>query len=186
MKRDKIPVSKPDSSDPNSILANQKKCAEVLIRKYNNLYPSEKEQRKCIIKELLGSVGNDFMIEQPFTCTYGQNVHIGENFYANVECLFLDEANIEIGNNVLMGPHVGIYTVKKTLGGEAPTPPHPVKIGNDVWIGGNVTILPGVTIGNNALIIAGSIVTRNIPENAIAAGNPAKVIKYIDVTIEID
>lgn len=155
-----------------------------IISEYNRLYASQKEQRKRIMEELLNHFGTGSTIESPFHCDYGHNIHIGENFYANTGCMLKDKAMIKIGDNVMFGPNVGIYTSGKPFGikGENDKIPEytsPVIIGNDVWIGGNAIILAGVTIGNNAMIGAGSIVTCDIPADTIATGNPAKVIKKI-------
>lgn len=164
------------------------KKVEELINIYNNfLYPSEIDNRQRIIKELLGSIGDNFIIEQPFFCDHGYNIHIGKNFYANSGCTLHDTTSINIGDGVMLGPNVKLYTEGRHLNskGENITHTYPISIGNDVWIGGNVVILPGVTIGDNAFIVTGSIVCSNIPSNAFAEGNPARVIKYIKTNNEV-
>lgn len=155
--------------------------AKELLFEYNHLPPSKKEERQAVLKELLGSTGERFFIDPPFYCDYGYNIHVGENFYANVGVTILDCGRVLIGDNVLVGPNVGIYTVG-----------HPeniadrnawfeysrtTTIGNNVWIGGHAVITPGITIGDNTIIGAGSVVTRNIPSNVVAAGNPCRVIR---------
>lgn len=158
------------------LIAKKEKTKKV-VHAYNNyLYSSKVKYREDIIKDIFGCIGSNFCIERPFSCDCGYNIYIGRNFYANVGCTFIDAARIEIGNNVMLGPKVEIYTTRNPDSQRA----EPVIIGNDVWIGGNVTILPGVTIGDNALIASGSVVANDIPRNAFAAGNPAAVIKYVE------
>lgn len=150
---------------------------------YNNLKPSQTVKMREIIHDLLGSHGDKFQINQPFRCDYGENIHIGENFFANFNLTILDEADVKIGNNVFIGPNVSIYTACHPLDVETRNKAvewaEPVSIGDNVWIGGSVTIVPGVTIGDNVVIGAGSVVTRDIPDNCVAAGNPAHVIKHL-------
>ena len=157
--------------------------AQDLCFDYNNLQPSNLEERKNQIKKIVGKIGENFLIEQPFMCDYGYNIEIGDNFYSNHNLIILDAAKVIIGDNVFIAPNCGIYTahhpidvIERNRGLEYASP---VKIGNNVWIGGNVIILPGVTIGDNCTIGAGSIVTKDIPENSVAYGNPCKVAKKI-------
>ncbi|NDV96040.1 sugar O-acetyltransferase [Dysgonomonas sp. 521] len=169
----------PETIESQMVIRNRTKG---IILEYNNLYASQKEQRQRIMEKLLGHFGTGSAIEQPFHCDYGYNIHIGKNFYANTGCLLKDKAMIKIGDNVMFGPNVGIYTSGHPFGirsenNKMPEYILPVTIGNDVWVGGNVIILAGVTIGDNAMIGAGSIVTCDIPADTIAAGNPARVIK---------
>ncbi|MDR2949061.1 MAG: sugar O-acetyltransferase [Prevotella sp.] len=153
--------------------------AKSIIQEYNNLYASQKKRRQQLLQKLFGRFGLNSAIDQPFQCEYGYNIYIGKNFYANTGCLFDDYARIVIGDNVMLGPNVGIYTsahpfsVKEGVINLIA----PIVIGNDVWIGGNVIIMPGVIIGNNSMIGAGSVVLNNIPPDVIAVGNPAKPIK---------
>lgn len=150
---------------------------------YNKLAPSAFEERKVILQEVLGSIGNKFTIEQPFYCEFGYNIHLGENFFSNFNCVILDEAPVRFGKDVLLAPNVSIYTVNHALNADrrraALEYARPVTIGNNVWIGGNSVILPGVTIGDDTVIGAGSVVTKNIPAGVVAAGNPCKVIRVI-------
>lgn len=151
-----------------------------LLFEYNRLNYRDLKRRSELIKEMFGRVGENCFIELPFHTDYGSNVKIGDNFFANNGLTLLDTSTIEIGNDVLIASNVGIYTAGHALdpelrlktGGEYG---FPVKIGNNVWIGASVTILPGVTIGDNAVIGAGSVVTKDIPANVLAFGNPARV-----------
>lgn len=144
----------------------------------------DRDTRKALLTELLGSTGKDFLIEAQFRCDYGYNIHLGENFYANVGCTILDGAEVRFGNSVLLAPNVGIYTAGHPLNVEQRIVgieyAYPVTIGNNVWIGADVTILPGVSIGDNSVIGAGSVVNRDIPGNVVAAGNPCRVIKGVE------
>lgn len=170
-----------DASDDellSRLMATRKKLHE-----FNSLNPEDIDKQKETIRSLLGSTGEKFHFNQPFRCDYGCNIHIGENFFANFNLTVLDEAVVTIGDNAFIGPNVSIYTAchpieanhRNTLVEWA----EPVKIGDNVWIGGSVTILPGVTVGNNVVIGAGSVVTYDIPDNVVAAGNPACIIRQI-------
>ena len=145
--------------------------------------PSNVDERNKIIKKILGSTKQNFLIEQPFYCDYGYNISIGENFYANHNLIILDPGKVEFGDNVFIGPNCAFYTPQHPLDSETRNKgleyAFPIKIGNNVWLGGNVVVLPGVSIGDNSVIGAGSVVTKNIPPNVIAAGNPCKVIREI-------
>lgn len=164
-------------------LVKERARAKELVYELNHLPPSELEKRKELFILLLGKVGQNFTIESPFYCDYGYNIHLGENFYANTDCTILDVAPVIIGDNVLLAPHVSIYTAGHPLDAEQRQAGweygHPVTIGNNVWIGGNSVILPGVHIGDNAVIGAGSIVTKDIPANVLAVGNPCRVIRIL-------
>lgn len=153
------------------------------IRKFNDMAPADIEGQREILRSLLGSVGKRFHFNQPFHCDYGRNIHIGENFFANFNLTILDEAEVRMGDNVFIGPNVSIYTACHPLDAERRDKgvewAEPVTIGNSVWIGGGVTIVPGVTIGNRVVIGAGSVVTRDVPDDCVVAGNPARVIKKI-------
>ena len=148
-----------------------------LLWEYNSLRPSEEKRREEIIRNLLGSCGEKFHINQPFRCDYGCNVYIGENFFANFNLTILDEGEVRIGDNVFIGPNVSMYTACHPLNPEERNTgvewAEPITIGDNVWIGGSVTILPGVTIGNNA-------VSKDIPAGSLAVGNPCRVIRKTD------
>ncbi len=179
-KRDNNQIYNPNYDEE---LINEMLKTKDLCYEYNNLKPSETEKRKELIEKILGKAGKNIRIEQPFMCDYGYNIEIGENFYANHNLIILDAAKVEIGDNVFIAPNCNIYTashpidiIQRNKGLEYA---NPVKIGNNVWIGGNVTILPGVKIGDNCTIGAGSVVTKDIPANSIAYGNPCKVARKI-------
>lgn len=169
------------ASDPE--LSKERIYAQKACFYINSLSPELLKERNEILQRLLGSIKDNFKIEQPFHCDYGYNITIGENFYANYNCVILDCAEVNIGNNVMLAPNVSIYTAGHPIDAEKRNQEWeyaiPVKIGNNVWIGGNTVINPGIHIGDNTVIGSGSVVTRNIPGNVIAAGNPCKIIREI-------
>ena len=165
-------------------LSEERMACKKKIFEYNNTPPDQVERKREILKSLLGSCGDDYVnIESPFHCDYGYNISVGENFFANYNFVVLDVGKVTIGDNAQIAPNVAIYT--------AGHPVHPdsrnsgyeygidVTIGDNVWIGGNSCIMPGVTVGNNVVIGAGSVVTKDLPDNVIAFGNPCKVIREI-------
>lgn len=165
------------------LLLKERLYAKELIFDFNNSRPFDIEKRNTIIKNLFGRTGNTFLIEPPFRCDYGYNIEIGENFYANYNLTILDCNKVIIGDNVLIAPNVAIYTAGHPLHYEPRNEgfeyAFPIFIGNNVWIGGNAIINPGVKIGDNSVIGAGSVVTRSIPANVVAVGNPCRVLKEI-------
>ncbi len=165
-------------------LVNERLSANNKCYKYNKVKPSNLKKRDKLIRKLFGSAGKNIFVMQPFLCDYGYNIHVGDNFYVNFNAVFLDGAKITIGNNVLLAPNVTLSTAghaidreQRVLGLEFA---HPITIGDDVWIGANVTVLPNVKIGNNVIIGAGSVVTKDIPDNVIAVGNPCKILRKIE------
>lgn len=164
-------------------LVEERQKAKDAIFAYNHLEPRELEKKNEIIRNLFGKTKEHFFIEPPFYCDYGYNIQIGENFYANYECIMLDGNRIIIGDNVLLGPRVNLFgaghPIEPDLRLQELEYAKPITIGNNVWVGGNVTINPGVTIGDNVVIGSGSVVTKDIPANVIAVGNPCKVIKEL-------
>ncbi len=162
---------------------NEMKNTRKLIQQFNSADSCDIEQQKAIMKKILGKSGKNCFINQPFHCDYGSHISVGDNFYANYNCVILDVAKVEIGDNVFFAPNVAVYAAGHPVHPIARNSLYeygmPVKIGNNVWIGGNTVILPGVTIGDNTVIGAGSVVTKNIPSNVIAAGNPCKIIRKI-------
>ena len=166
------------------LLVEMRNNTELLYKEYNNSTESEIEKRKIIYGKLFGSYGENLSIRAPFYCDYGNNIYLGKNVYMNFNCIILDVCRVEIGDYTLFAPGVQVLTACH------PTDPKfrlqgleygkPVKIGKNVWVGANALILPGVIIGNNCTIGAGSVVNKNIPDNSIAVGNPCKVIKKIE------
>ena len=154
-----------------------------LTNEYNSSFGKPQHEREEILKRLLKNVGKGVHFEPTFRCEFGYNITIGDSFYANFDCVMLDGGGITIGNNVLFGPRVGIYTSNHAIDAEERAAggcyAKPVKIGNNVWIGAGVHINPGVTIGDNTIIGSGSVITKSIPANVIAAGIPCQVIREI-------
>lgn len=164
-------------------LVRKRRNARRLTRLFNATTEEETAQRTEILRELLGAVGENAHIEPPFQCDYGAHIFIGENFYANFGCVLLDCAEIRIGDNVLLAPNVQIYAAHhptdpetRLTGKESASP---IEIGDNVWIGGGVILCPGVKIGSNTTIGAGSVVIRDVPANVVAVGNPCKVIREL-------
>ncbi len=170
------------AADPE--LLKERINARRLTRLFNESLETDDNKRMELLKELFGSTGESLYIEPAFRCDYGYNIHVGENFYANFDCVFLDVCEIRIGDNCFIAPGVHIYTATHPLnaserisGAEYGKPIH---IGDNVWIGGRAVINPGVTIGNNVVIASGAVVTKDVPDNVVVAGNPAKIIKRIE------
>ncbi|RKD86403.1 sugar O-acetyltransferase [Mangrovibacterium diazotrophicum] len=169
--------------------------ARKLAKDYNSTISTDSGKRRKILTELFGNIGNNVNIDTPFYCDYGRHISVGNNVIININCTFVDCNKIEIGNNVLIASNVQIYTATHSTDvnerlvdnwdSDSRLPYFrtfalPIKIENNVWIGGGVIILPGVTIGENSVIGAGSVVTKSIPANSVAVGNPCKVIRKID------
>lgn len=176
-----------DANNDPELLDERLACKELCYT-YNHLRPSQSEQRGEIIRRLFGKTGSAFLIEQPFVCDYGYNIEIGENFYANVNCVILDGARVVFGDNVFVAPNCGFYTAghpfdprQRNVGLEYA---RPIMVGNNVWIGAHVCVLPGVTIGDNCVIGAGSVVVKSIPPDSLAVGNPCRVIRRLNCSIE--
>lgn len=170
-----------DATDPQ--LIEKLTHTKELLYEYNLLRPSDNDGREKLLREVLGKCGESPFVVQPFYCDYGMNIHVGDRFFANFSFTVLDEALVTIGNDAFIGPNVSIYTACHPLDPKERNTKvewaKPVTIGDSVWIGGSVTILPGVTIGNNCVIGAGSVVTHDIPDNSVAVGNPCRVIRTI-------
>ncbi|MDO5518766.1 MAG: sugar O-acetyltransferase, partial [Clostridium sp.] len=153
------------------------------LHDYNLCRPDKREEMTKMIKDILGKTGENVCFMQPFRCDYGKNIEVGENFFANYNAVILDVGKVTIGKNVMFAPNVSIYTAGHPLHPDSRNSGYeygiPVTIGNNVWVGGSVVINPGVTIGNNVVIGSGSVVTKDIPDNMIAVGNPCRVIREI-------
>lgn len=163
-------------------LVKDRRSAKRLLRQLNVTEYLVTKTAKQIIKDLIPNGTKSLYIEPPFHCDYGYNINCGERVYFNVNCVVLDVAKVNIGNDVMFAPGVQLYTATHPVDKELRKTLEygkPINIGNDVWIGGGAIILPGITIGNNCVIGAGSVVTKNIPDNSMALGNPARVIKKL-------
>jgi maltose O-acetyltransferase len=171
-----------DPSDPELVADRER--ARKLTRRFNDTDPGETDERAALLSDLLGSVGGDCHVEPPFRCDYGYNIHVGENFYANFDCVVLDVCRVEIGRNCMVGPGVHIYTATHPLDAservEGPEYGEPVTVGDDVWIGGRAVLNPGVTVGDEAVVGSGAVVTEDVPAGAVVRGNPATVVKELD------
>lgn len=170
-------------NDFDQDLFNRRIEAKQLFRAYNRTEDNEVEKRKEIMQKLFKSVGKNVWIEPDFHCEFGKNITIGSDVYINFGCVILDCGQVTIGNNTLIGPNVGIYDANHVLDAEeriaGGLKPGNVHIGNRVWIGGNTILLPNITIGDDTVIGAGSIVTHDIPSGVVAVGNPCHVLRKI-------
>ena len=166
--------------DPD--LETERRGIKALLRLYNAA--EALPERLTVLRHLLGHVGEGSIIEPPFYCVYGRNIHIGDHVSLNVLCTILDCNEVRIGHNVMIGPAVQIYTAAHLLEAEGRIRglevAKPIVIEDNVWIGGGAVLLPGVTIGRNAVVGAGAVVPRNVPSNTVVAGNPAKVIRHLE------
>ncbi|TZF98889.1 sugar O-acetyltransferase (plasmid) [Chryseobacterium panacisoli] len=164
-------------------LIQERIACKDLCQEYNGLKNSDTEMRYELLRRIIGSIKENICIEPNFWCDYGYNIKVGENFYANHNLVILDCAIVEFGDNVFIGPNCSFYTAGHPLNAkqrnEGLEYAHPIKVGDNVWLGGNVVVLPGVSIGNNSVIGAGSVVTKDIPDHVVAVGNPCKVVKKI-------
>ena len=167
----------------NPELLEELNAVKVLCQQYNQLLPTDFAARSQMLQQMLGQADADTFINQPFYCDYGKQIRVGKRFFANFCLTVLDEALVTFGDDCFVGPNVSIYTACHSINPvERNTRQEwakPVTIGNNVWIGGSVTILAGVTIGDNCTIGAGSVVTRDIPAKSVAVGNPARVVKQV-------
>ena len=171
------------SPDNDKVLFEERIKCKMLCHEYNNLSPDKLDERKELVKKLVGKVSDKYWIEQPFFCDYGYNIELGENFYSNHNLVILDCAKVKFGKNVFIGPNCGFYTAEHPIDSETRNKglefAKPIIVGDNVWIGGGVTVVSGVTIGNNVVIAAGAVVTKDVPDNCVVAGVPAKKIKDI-------
>lgn len=171
-----------DANNDAELIAERQRCKEI-CHAYNLLSPLLTQQREDMIRRLFGKTGKSFLVEQPFYCDYGYNIEVGENFYTNMNCVILDGAKVKFGDNVFIAPHCGFYTAGHPLDvfqrNSGLEYARPITVGNNVWIGANVSVLPGVAIGDNCVIGAGSVVNRDIPSGSLAVGNPCRVIRKL-------
>lgn len=171
-----------DPSNKELVLGRRK--ARTILRTIADIPEDKERQRKHFFKELFAETGQKLFIENPFICDYGSNIYWGENAYANFGCIILDAAPVYIGKNVMLAPSVKIFTATHPVEYDARNTgiefAKPIRIGDNVWVGGGAIINPGVTIGENSVIGSGSVVTKDIPSNVVAAGNPCRVIREID------
>ncbi|WP_079504558.1 sugar O-acetyltransferase [Mesobacillus jeotgali] len=170
-------------ADP--VLVKEREEARRKVRIYNQTSETEGEIRTKLLKDLLGSTGETVVMEPNIRFDYGYNTHVGENFFANFDCTILDVCEVRFGDNCMLAPGVQIYTathplhpVERNSGREYAKP---ITIGNNVWIGGSAIINPGVTVGDNVVIASGAVVTKDVPDNVVVGGNPARVIKQIQL-----
>lgn len=168
----------------NILPENKSLRGKQIAQKINMTPVEQKEKIRKLVQELFGKTGKDTHITPPVYVDYGRHVTVGDNFYANLDCIFLDVCPITIGNNVMFGPRVGLYTAGHPLDSKVRNEDQlefgaPIVIGNNVWLGANVSVLPGVTIGDNTVVGSGAVVTKDLPANSVAVGNPAKVIKTL-------
>lgn len=158
------------------------RCADLCFR-LNATPPSDREAREALAREIFGSIGRRFVLHSPFRCDFGFNIHIGENFIGNFNLAILDEADVTIGDNVFIGPNTTLCTIIHAYDAADRNAgvmrARPITIGSDVWIAANVVILPGVTVGDGAIIGAGSVVTHDVEARSIVAGNPARLIRRV-------
>jgi maltose O-acetyltransferase len=170
-------------ADPE--LVKERNNARRLTRLYNQTLEIEDNKRTDLVKHLFGSTGETLVIEPNFHCDYGSNIHVGENFFANFDCTFLDVCEIRVGDNCFIAPGVHIYTATHPLNPleriSGLEYGKPVTIGHNVWIGGKSLINPGVHIGDNVVVASGSVVTKDVPNSVVVGGNPATIIKQIEV-----
>ena len=171
-----------DPMDP-TLVAERERTRER-VRRYNQTAPTARERRRELLSELLGSVGERAVVEPPFRCDYGEHVSVGDDFFANFGCVFLDVCQISVGDRCLVGPGVHVYAATHPLDAETRAAGKelgsPVSVGDDVWIGGRAVLNPGVTVGDRAVVGSGAVVTRDVPDDVVVQGNPATVVRELD------
>ncbi|MFZ5858782.1 MAG: sugar O-acetyltransferase [Chloroflexota bacterium] len=163
-------------------LEAERQSAKTLMHRFNQTQDTSEQQ--TILRQMLGALGRESLIWPPFYCSYGRNTYLGDHVFLNYMCVILDNNEVRIGNHVMIGPTVQIYTAAHDLQPETRNKgwevAKAITIKDSVWIGGGAILLPGVTIGRNAVVGAGAVVTRDVPANTVVAGNPARVIREIE------
>lgn len=181
--RDKMINCELYNAEDKPLVMDRQKCKSLCFE-FNRTPFDERDKMTEIIRKLFGKTKNNFYLNPVFFCDYGYNIEIGENFYSNHNLVILDCAKVTFGDNVFIGPNCGFYTAGHPLDAKTRNTglefAKPITVGNNVWFGGNVVVMPGVTIGDNCVIGAGSVVTKDIAPNVIAVGNPCKVLREID------
>lgn len=171
-----------DANYDSELLAERAACAELLYD-YHQLRPSQEAERRSLLRRLFGRVGENATVVPPFHCDYGYNIEVGANVFLNAGCVILDGAKVSFGDNVFVAPHCGFYTAGHPLDvarrNQGLEYARPITIGDNVWIGAEVCVLPGVSIGEGSIIGAGSVVTKDIPAHVLAFGNPCRVIREL-------
>lgn len=172
-----------DANYDETLIAERNKCKELCFQ-FNTTPYADVGKRQSLLKSIIGSIKGQYTIEPTFWCDYGYNIELGDNFYSNHNLVILDGAKVTFGDNVFVAPNCGFYTAghplevsKRNSGLEYAKP---INVGNNVWFGANVIVLPGVTIGDNCTIGAGSVVVKDIPSNSLAVGKPCRVIRKIE------
>lgn len=165
-------------------LAKERLLAKDMCYEFNNLRPSDLEAQTKLFHSLLGKSGENISIMGPFYCDYGYNIEVGENFFANHNTVILDCAKVVFGDNVLIGPNCGFYTAGHPVNYRERNAcleyAKSIRVGNNVWVGAGVHVMPGVTIGSNVVIAGGSVVVKDVPDNVMVAGNPCHIIKRLE------
>ncbi len=169
-------------------LTVERRRTQVMLARYNAIPDGEPDFLLSLLRDFMGAVGEGTVIMPRFTCDYGYNIRLGRNAFINYHCIFLDCALIEIGNDVQIGPAVQLYTAQHPLDADVCRSglesARPIRIGNDVWIGGGAVVLPGVTIGDRSVVGAGSVVMHSVPADSVVAGNPARVVRTLASTTQ--
>ena len=181
--REKMCRGEPYDPSEERLVAERER-ARSLTRAYNETGPTEREERRRLLEELLGAVGEGVTVLPPFRCDYGWNVRVGDEWFANYDCVILDTCPVEIGDGCLFGPGVHVYTATHPLGADERAAGlesgAPVTVGDDVWVGGRAVVNPGVTVGDRAVVGSGSVVTDDVPAGTLVAGNPARRIRDLE------